>query len=198
MTICDMSASATQFNETTKGNKLYKRIAELEELEQKTLREWDNAENALRRFENKPKDPYYPENVGELNRLREEVFEKKAKHEQTELTRKQVQGIIENALAGWPRIRILPNLILNAKKQLPDLELKLKYFKRNSKFEQCQETYEKIQLLNESIEMWTSSWKTMTGDPIPKPPSKLLKSPPEKNIIFPRKRPKRSTIRISK
>jgi len=65
----EQAYAANEFYQTRNGAKLYRRLKELEAQVQTTLRQWDNAKNNLRRFQNTPKDLYYhTENMAELNK----------------------------------------------------------------------------------------------------------------------------------
>jgi len=173
----DQACAATEFYQTKNGSRLYKRLKELEGLVEKTLRLWDNAENALRRYQNKPKDPYYKvENLSELNKLHEAIFESKTTYEKTLMDRQTTWYIIEVVLQGWSKIKKYPSMVLDCEKQLQPLELQLKAAKRKNDFEKCADLDHEIKHLKECITSWSNNWKTTTGSPLPRVPKQPSKT----------------------
>jgi hypothetical protein len=190
----NQSVSLGEFIKTKNGSKLYTRLKELEDQVDPTLKAWTNAENILRKFQNEPKNPYYHiDDTVELNRLGEEVFEAKVKHEKVLMDRQQTWYRIEVVLQSWNKIRKYPQMILDCKKQLEPLKKELVQAKRFNLFEKCLELQDQITHLEDCIESWTHNWKVTTGSPLPTVPRQFLGSPPKQKYKPGKRKPRKKT-----
>jgi len=161
-----MSQAATQFHQTKKGRELFQKLKDAEAKVEIALKASDKAENALRKVQAEAAaDVFFKErHKSEIDAAAEKAFDAKAAYESAQWDQRRIWYLIEIVLQSWGKVKILPRLIHDAKKELAIVEDRLKAAHENRDYALCGELTEKINDLKFGIECWTNSFRETTGE----------------------------------
>jgi len=167
----ELAQASREFHATKKGRELFKKLKDLELEVEAALKAWDRAENSQRKIQGEAAgDTFFREtHKSEIDAAAEKAFDAKSKYEACLWDQRRSWYSIEAVLGSWRKVRNLPGLIHNAKKELAIVEDRLKAAHENREYDVCGELAAKIEDLKFSIECWSTGFRETTGEDPPEP-----------------------------